>query len=154
MSTDDQYVPTGEVVDNDYKSRTGQTQIPVQSDDAPVKDPIPSDGRADSDEYLAQDEKDAIDESNIISERTRGATKEAGTYAEPGDEEVSPLGSCKIPRTNNADLPLGSPWTRGWYVFRSSVAKCNYLAMGQGKRGVLRRTNLAPIIRTIYKEQI
>lgn len=36
----------------------------------------------------AQDENEAIDQSNIISSRTRGATKPAGTYQEPGDEEV------------------------------------------------------------------
>lgn len=29
-----------------------------------------------------------MDTSNIIDERTRGATKPAGTYQEPGDEEV------------------------------------------------------------------
>jgi hypothetical protein len=34
-----------------------------------------------------RDEKDAIDESNILEERTRGATKKSGTYAEPGDDE-------------------------------------------------------------------
>jgi hypothetical protein len=34
-----------------------------------------------------RDEKDAIDTSNIIDERTRGATKKAGTYTEPSDEE-------------------------------------------------------------------
>lgn len=34
-----------------------------------------------------KDEKDAIDSSNILDERTRGAAKEAGGYAEPGDEE-------------------------------------------------------------------
>lgn len=28
-----------------------------------------------------------MDESNIIDERTRGATKQSGTYTEPGDEE-------------------------------------------------------------------
>lgn len=99
MSADDQYeaqndrvsgdAPAGDAGDNDYASRTGQSQIPVQKDDAPVEDPIPGDGRADSDEYLAQDEKDAIDQNNIIDERTRGAVKQAGTYAEPGDEEVS-----------------------------------------------------------------
>lgn len=38
----------------------------------------------------ARDDKDAIDESNIISDRTRGAAKKAGTYAEPGDEEGLP----------------------------------------------------------------
>ena len=91
--------------DNDYKSRTGQYQVPVQSDEAPVSDPI--DARtADSDETLSTflyyppftcneltcipeaDEKAAMDESNIIDERTRGAAKKS--YAEPGDEEGLP----------------------------------------------------------------
>lgn len=35
------------------------------------------------------DEKEAIDESNIVDERTRGA-KPSGSYAEPGDEEGLP----------------------------------------------------------------
>lgn len=33
----------------------------------------------------AQDDKEAIDESNIVDERTRGATKSRGAYREPGD---------------------------------------------------------------------
>lgn len=32
--------PAGTVSDNDYVSRTGQSQIPVQKDEAPVEDPI------------------------------------------------------------------------------------------------------------------
>jgi len=101
-------IPTGDVVDNDYKSRTGQSEIPVQSDDAPIEDPIDAD-TADSDKQLGTlspskhlvidlmltivtevDEKQAIDQSNIIGERTRGAAKSAGTYREPGDEEGLP----------------------------------------------------------------
>ena len=60
-SADDQYeqqndvtagdVPAGDAVDNDYKSRTGQSHIPVQSDEAPVADPIDP-NTADSDETL------------------------------------------------------------------------------------------------------
>ena len=60
-SADDQYeqkndvtggeVPSGIAGDNDYKSRTGQSHIPVQSDDAPVEDPIDP-ATADSDEIL------------------------------------------------------------------------------------------------------
>lgn len=60
-SADDQYeqqndvtggdVPTGVSIDNDYKSRTGQHHIPVQSDEAPVADPIDP-ATADSDETL------------------------------------------------------------------------------------------------------
>lgn len=38
---------------------------------------------------IASDDKDAIDESNVIDERTRGA-KPAGSYREPGDEEGLP----------------------------------------------------------------
>lgn len=61
MSSNDEFKPQGEepsvgvaagdVNDPDYKSRTGQYQIPVQTDDKTVEDPI--DGRtADSDEQL------------------------------------------------------------------------------------------------------
>ncbi|KAL6704349.1 hypothetical protein ACN47E_008305 [Coniothyrium glycines] len=73
-------------VDNDYQSRTGQSEIPVQKDEAPIE-ATEYDNGGDSDEQLARDENEAIDESNIIEERTRGATKEAGTYTEPDDEE-------------------------------------------------------------------
>lgn len=38
---------------------------------------------------VAKDDSDAIDESNIIGGRTRGA-KPAGGYKEPGDEEGLP----------------------------------------------------------------
>ena len=44
-------VPGGDSIDNDYKSRTGQSHIPVQSDEAPVSDPIDP-ASADSDETL------------------------------------------------------------------------------------------------------
>ena len=60
-SADDQYeqqndvvggdVPAGDAGDDDYKSRTGQSHIPVQSDNAPVEDPIDP-ATADSDETL------------------------------------------------------------------------------------------------------
>lgn len=59
-SPDDQYehqndftsdAPIGSVSDNNCKSRTGQSQIPVRKDDAPVEDPINS-ATADSDETL------------------------------------------------------------------------------------------------------
>jgi hypothetical protein len=103
-----QEIPTGEFQDNEYQSRTGQSEIPVQADDKPVEDPIDPD-TADSDAQLGTwtsvsshvpqhitnstteaDEKNAIDQSNIIDERTRGATKSSGTYQEPGDEEGLP----------------------------------------------------------------
>ena len=123
-SADDQYeqqndftggnVPGGDATDNDYKSRTGQSHIPVQSDDAPVSDPIDP-ATADSDEtlgtipparsacffvifspkefanvFIAKDDTDAIDQSNIVGGRTRGAKPSGGKYTEPGDEEGLP----------------------------------------------------------------
>ncbi|GAB7323740.1 hypothetical protein MBLNU13_g07204t1 [Cladosporium sp. NU13] len=87
MSAQD--IPTGEFQDNEYQSRTGQSEIAVQADDKPVEDPIDPD-TADSDAQLEADEKNAIDQSNIIDERTRGAAKSSGTYQEPGDEEGLP----------------------------------------------------------------
>ena len=60
-SADDQYeqqndvvsgdVPGGDAQDNDYASRTGQYEVPVQKDEAPVNDPIDP-ATADSDEAL------------------------------------------------------------------------------------------------------
>ncbi|KIW53054.1 hypothetical protein PV05_08653 [Exophiala xenobiotica] len=79
-------VSGADTVQNDYKSRTGQSTIPVQKDEVPVEDPIDA-KTADSDEQLARDDTDAIDQSNIIDERTRGASK---SYREPGDEEGLP----------------------------------------------------------------
>ncbi|KAL8972653.1 MAG: hypothetical protein Q9183_000431 [Haloplaca sp. 2 TL-2023] len=79
-SADDQYeqqndvtggdVPSGTKLDNDYASRSGQYQVPVQKDEAP-------------------DDADAIDKSNIVGGRTRGAAPTGG-YSEPGDEEGLP----------------------------------------------------------------
>jgi len=84
MSSND--VPTGEVKDNEYVSRQGDRQpISVVDDDAKVEDPI-DDETADSDAQLERDDKDAIDKSNILEERTRGA-QPAGEYREPGDTE-------------------------------------------------------------------
>lgn len=37
-----------------------------------------------------KDDKDAIDKSNILNERTRGGKPSKGTMAEPGDEEGLP----------------------------------------------------------------
>jgi hypothetical protein len=101
MSTSE--IPQGDAVDNDYKSRTGQSEIPVQSDEAAVE-ATEYDNGGDSDKQLGmlpilrnassllniaieRDEKDAIDQSNIIDSRTRGAAKQSGAYTEPGDEE-------------------------------------------------------------------
>ncbi|MCJ1476023.1 hypothetical protein MMC13_004687 [Lambiella insularis] len=82
-----EYVPAGDSKDNDYVSRTGQSTVPVQKDEAPVEDPIDP-ATADSDATLERDDAEAIDQSNIVGSRTRGAAK--SNYAEPGDEEGLP----------------------------------------------------------------
>ena len=49
-----EYTPetsTGVAGDNDYASRTGQSEIPVQKDEASIEDPIDAD-TADSDKTL------------------------------------------------------------------------------------------------------
>lgn len=50
---ENQNIPSGDAGDNDYASRTGQYQIPVQKDEAPVEDPIDP-NTADSDEQLGK----------------------------------------------------------------------------------------------------
>lgn len=62
MSADDQYeqqndytkdAPAGDAKENDYVSRTGQSHIPVQKDEAPVDDTYNA-ATADSDEQLGK----------------------------------------------------------------------------------------------------
>ena len=77
-----------DTVQDDYVSRTGQKQapIPVQSDSQGVDAGGYEDASlADSDQQLQADDAEAIDTSNILNERTRGA-KPTGGYQEPGDE--------------------------------------------------------------------
>lgn len=40
--------------------------------------------------YAEKDDNDAIDKSNIVGGRTRGAAHSKGSLAEPGDEEGLP----------------------------------------------------------------
>ncbi|RDA92061.1 hypothetical protein CP533_0985 [Ophiocordyceps camponoti-saundersi (nom. inval.)] len=76
--------------ETDYVSRQGdKSEIPVQADDVRVEDPI-DETTADTDAQLARDEKDAIDTSNIIKEKTRHAAPKGG-YREPGDDEGIPV---------------------------------------------------------------
>ncbi|KAH8732554.1 hypothetical protein GQ44DRAFT_735426 [Phaeosphaeriaceae sp. PMI808] len=86
MSSNQYNAPTGDAVDDDYQSRTSQSEIPVQRDGAAIESTEYGNG-GDSGKQLEKDEADAIDRSNILDERTRGATKKAGTYTEPSDEE-------------------------------------------------------------------
>ncbi|KAI9852505.1 MAG: hypothetical protein M1824_001880 [Vezdaea acicularis] len=69
----------------DY-ARSGENHIPVQSDDAPVEDPI-DEGTADSDQQLVKDDNEAIDKSNIVEGRTRGAGPKGG-YSEPDEDDL------------------------------------------------------------------
>ncbi|KAG8630927.1 hypothetical protein KVT40_000067 [Elsinoe batatas] len=80
--------PAGIPSDDDYTSRPGQKQapIPVQKDSDTVESGVDA-ATADSDAQLEADEKAAIDESNIIGDKTRGAALKGGAYREPGDEE-------------------------------------------------------------------
>ncbi|KAL7973263.1 hypothetical protein HDV63DRAFT_368155, partial [Trichoderma sp. SZMC 28014] len=73
----------GNIQDDSYASQMNEP-VPVQSDSKDVEDPVDA-SFADTDQQLAQDDKEAIDESNIMDERTRNATKPRGTYQEPGD---------------------------------------------------------------------
>ncbi|KAI1678989.1 hypothetical protein KJE20_11171 [Pyrenophora tritici-repentis] len=115
MSSND--IPSGDVVDNDYTSRTGQSQIPVQKDEAPVES-TEYDNGGDSDKQLERDEKDAIDSSNIIEERTRGATKTSGTYREPGDEE----GLARIARHKAIHQKVYIGGVKGCHTLETGVA--------------------------------
>ncbi|KAI9799635.1 MAG: hypothetical protein M1833_003950 [Piccolia ochrophora] len=71
---------------NDYKGSASQDEGFVLKDEASVADPVNPD-TADSDEALARDDNDAIDKSNIIGERTRGATAGKG-YSEPDEDDI------------------------------------------------------------------
>ena len=53
MSEYENEAPTGDVQDPEYKSRTGQSHIPVTDDNVPVEDPINAE-TADSDQQLGK----------------------------------------------------------------------------------------------------
>ncbi|KAL1836761.1 hypothetical protein VTJ49DRAFT_4701 [Mycothermus thermophilus] len=76
--------PTGLQNDPSYKTKRGEA-VPVVDDDAPLEGGKL--GKADSDQQLEADEREAMDKSNIIKQRTRHA-KPTGTYTEPTDEEM------------------------------------------------------------------
>ncbi|KAF3766818.1 hypothetical protein M406DRAFT_253221 [Cryphonectria parasitica EP155] len=65
---------------------TKEEQIPVQEDEVPVEEGI-DEATADSDAQLERDDNEAIDKSNIIKGRTRGAKPDGG-YEEPGEEDI------------------------------------------------------------------
>lgn len=93
---------------NDYSTEGGQ-QVPVQDDNAPIEEGVDA-ATADSDAQLGtsfadgdrlknvtndsvvseRDDNEAIDKSNIVEGRTRGAKPDGGSYREPGDNEALP----------------------------------------------------------------
>ncbi|KAI0846112.1 hypothetical protein F5Y00DRAFT_264829 [Daldinia vernicosa] len=80
--------PDGQVYDSSYttEGRKDSDAIPVLKDDENIEDPIdPED--ADSDKQLARDEAEAIDQKNVLNDRTR-KEKPRGSYTEPTDEEM------------------------------------------------------------------
>jgi hypothetical protein len=109
----DEYSPkdaSSGATDNSYVSRPGTKAepVPVISDTERLGDSV-DEKMADTDSQLGglsngastlilehansveaeRDDKDAIDQSNILEDRTRGAKPEGG-YREPGDEEGLP----------------------------------------------------------------
>ncbi|OOQ86365.1 hypothetical protein PEBR_21619 [Penicillium brasilianum] len=65
---------------------TDEQDIPVQDDIQDIEDPI-DEGTANSDQQLASDEKEAIDRSNIINERTRHAKPQTDNGYNEGPSE-------------------------------------------------------------------
>jgi Histone chaperone domain CHZ len=148
MSAD---IPQGDVMDNDYKSRAGQSEIPVQGDAKPVEDPINAE-TADSDEQLgevsnhmaswsrtnwklAKDDKDAIDESNIIGGRTRGA-KPSGGYTEPGDNEGLPG-----PEDGTSAVTGGRTWASIEWNFLRKCSKLYFSFLEESLEHSVRLSN-------------
>ncbi|MCJ1439651.1 MAG: hypothetical protein MMC23_000131 [Stictis urceolatum] len=78
---------TGSVNDDSYATSRNET-IPVQKDSDAVEDPIQAPD-SNSDAQLERDENDAIDQSNVMGQRTRGA-KPGGSYSEGPDEDDLP----------------------------------------------------------------
>merc|ERR1712176_1401958 len=85
-ATADLDAPAGQIDDKSYATGSQREPIPVLGDDEPVEDPV-DESKADSDQQLERDDHEAIDKSNIMQERTRGA-EPTGSYVEPSDEEL------------------------------------------------------------------
>ncbi|RYP07090.1 hypothetical protein DL764_002722 [Monosporascus ibericus] len=79
-------VPEGQVQDDSYVMGTDKKgeSVPVMGDDAEVEDPVDTKG-TDSNRQLERDEKEAIDESNIME---GGREKpSSGSLKEPSDKD-------------------------------------------------------------------
>jgi hypothetical protein len=103
MSAQD--IPTGEVQDNDYKSRTGQNEIPVQADDKPVEDPIDAE-TADSDAQLG---------SLSIHSSTHPSNQTNNPHRSRRQERHRPIQHHQLtnPRRRQVGRNLPGAWRRG-----------------------------------------
>ncbi|KAI1347443.1 hypothetical protein F5Y01DRAFT_295124 [Xylaria sp. FL0043] len=80
--------PTGQVNDDSYTTENKNTEsVPVVSDEAAIEDPVRPE-QADTNEQLDRDDREAIDESNILKDRLRGNEPKKGALREPSDEEM------------------------------------------------------------------
>ncbi|GLB06896.1 hypothetical protein AtubIFM57258_002215 [Aspergillus tubingensis] len=84
---------SGTYRDNSYahETRSGlRNQVPVTRDDDIYEDPMQP-PYSNTDQQLAQDEDEAIDQSNVIQGRTRGAKPQTrNQYNEGPDEDELP----------------------------------------------------------------
>ncbi|KAF7169733.1 hypothetical protein CNMCM5623_002385 [Aspergillus felis] len=85
---------SAEVIDNSYVGETNpelRNQVPVQSDQADYEDPMQP-PYSNTDQQLADDEREAIDKSNILrGDRLRHAKPQtANKYNEGPDEDELP----------------------------------------------------------------
>ncbi|KAJ5905496.1 uncharacterized protein N7473_002412 [Penicillium subrubescens] len=82
---------TGTVTDNDYVGETNpdyKDTVPVQEDEQPVEDPVQP-PYSNSNEQLEQDEKEAIDQSNVLrGERLRHAKPRTSNRYNEGPDET------------------------------------------------------------------
>ncbi|KAF3389434.1 hypothetical protein F1880_004142 [Penicillium rolfsii] len=82
---------TGTVTDNDYAREPNpdyQDTVPVQEDEQPVEDPVQP-PYSNSNEQLEQDEREAIDQSNVLrGERLRHAKPVTSNRYNEGPEET------------------------------------------------------------------
>ncbi|PYH94934.1 hypothetical protein BO71DRAFT_378456 [Aspergillus ellipticus CBS 707.79] len=70
-----------------HETKTGlRGQIPIQDDDDVFEDPMQP-PFSNTDQQLAQDENEAIDQSNVIPGRTRGAKPQTRNQYSEGPEE-------------------------------------------------------------------
>ncbi|KAI2626133.1 hypothetical protein GGS26DRAFT_592910 [Hypomontagnella submonticulosa] len=89
--------PSPSIADEPYDPPTS-----AKGEEAPVQSDRVDEETGDTELKLGRDDKEAIDTSNIIPERTRHADPLAGTYREPGEDEGLPLEELVVEDENSA----------------------------------------------------